>query len=204
LSITQDHVDVDNALLDLNGNFLTDTGDNQITLKASDFDLNGNKIVDTSGGNVSIGQDILVKGDVYSSGGRDIAERYNSSQDLRKGELVSVSGPGRVVRAEEEAVGVVSTDPGIVIGGTEGYPIALEGQVPVRVEGSVEKGEYIVPAGDGMGRGCSPDELNLSDDASKSEIVDAVRSVKDDQNCLKNSIGEAMESGSGKVEVMLE
>ena len=84
---------------------------------------------------------------VVNSGGADLAENYTSSQELQKGELVSIDNTNNhgVVRTkyqyQPDLVGVVSSDPGFVAGSytVDSYPIALVGRVPVLV--STENGE---------------------------------------------------------------
>ncbi len=83
----------------------------------------------------------------------DYAERYESSEDLIPGDLVTTdpSGVNLVKRAtspSEPLLGIVSTKPGFVTGRHyEGwYPIALAGRVPTRVStinGAIKAGDYI-------------------------------------------------------------
>ncbi|MBX4200475.1 hypothetical protein KW790_03405 [Candidatus Parcubacteria bacterium] len=89
--------------------------------------------------------------------GADIAEAYMSEDDLMAGEIVSILGGINVSRADRRGdpslMGVVSTDPGIVMGlntnesiGGNKYPIALGGRVPVRVNnenGAIAPGDYL-------------------------------------------------------------
>ncbi|OJU87984.1 hypothetical protein BGO17_03285 [Candidatus Saccharibacteria bacterium 49-20] len=75
----------------------------------------------------------------------DLAENYSSPQALQPAEIVMASGLSAtsVVRATSEAdreklMGVVSTAPGQTLGTAQvpdGYPIALTGRVPVKVNG---------------------------------------------------------------------
>jgi hypothetical protein len=110
-------------------------------------------------------------GITYKSGGGDFAEylpRLDSAEALAPGDIVGLFAGG-VSRATEGArrALVVSTAP-IVLGnrpdaGEEGryVPIALLGQVPVRVRGGVRAGDYIVPSGraDGTGVAVPPGEI---------------------------------------------
>ncbi len=83
----------------------------------------------------------------------DYAERYESSEDLIPGDLVTTdpSGVNLVKRAtspSEPLLGIVSTKPGFVTGRHyEGwYPIALAGRVPTRVstvDGAIRVGDYL-------------------------------------------------------------
>ncbi|MFQ3275354.1 MAG: hypothetical protein ACI9SF_000504, partial [Candidatus Nanohaloarchaea archaeon] len=85
--------------------------------------------------------DLRVTGDIYTNGA-DLAEFYQSPQNLEEAEVVAVDEDkeNRAVRSsqkfQETAFGVVSTDPGQVMNTDEeknGHPIALEGKVPVKV-----------------------------------------------------------------------
>ncbi len=113
---------------------------------------------------------IAVSGGIVTAGtctanGADLAEAYNSSDELEAGELVMVdsSGSGNsVLRANGNAnklLGVVSTQPDRVMGidtVPNGYPIALSGRVPTKVSdegGTIEPGDKITlssAAGVGM------------------------------------------------------
>jgi hypothetical protein len=175
-----------------------------------DLMLHGTTITDQDQGNVTVGQDLKVEGDVYSTGA-DLAEIYSSHQKLEKGELVMLSDRKEVERTEDggsDAIGVVSTDPGSILNADQnGYPIALEGKVPVKVNEKVEQGDYIVPSGTpGVAASCSVETVSesLSSNSTNSEIVEAVKGMESNQGCLKDSIGTAMETGSEKVEVKLE
>ena len=89
-------------------------------------------------------------------GATDIAEMYSSTQNLEAGEIVMVSGGDFVERSTKEnvnkTIGIVSTDPGVILGfgpdatSTIGYPIALAGRVPVKINlegGEIRKGDRI-------------------------------------------------------------
>jgi hypothetical protein len=78
---------------------------------------------------------------VVNSGGADLAENYTSTQELQKGEVVSIDPANNhaVQRSkyqyQPDLVGVVSSDPGFVAGAytVNSFPIALVGRVPVKV-----------------------------------------------------------------------
>ncbi|MFB6226269.1 MAG: immunoglobulin-like domain-containing protein, partial [Candidatus Paceibacteria bacterium] len=95
--------------------------------------------------------------------GADIAEMYRSIQNLQKGELVKLvdnSTSTQVKRTsnkyDDNLAGVVSTDPGTILSaGMGGYPIALSGRVPTKVNdsgGDIHVGDPITAsAADGVG-----------------------------------------------------
>lgn len=88
------------------------------------------------------------------SGGADLAEYYKSKDTLDLGEVVAIDPAkvGSVKRSskayQQDILGVVSTQPGIILGENIGqsYPIALIGRVPVKV--STENG--IIREGDAI------------------------------------------------------
>jgi len=83
----------------------------------------------------------------------DLAEKYLADQDYEVGTVVAIGGEKEVTAARygDRAIGVVSANPGFMmnkdlVGGTY---IALKGRVPVKVTGSVQKGQRLVAANDG-------------------------------------------------------
>lgn len=107
----------------------------------------------------------------YSSGAGDYAEwlpRMPGEPDMTYGEIVGVHA-GKISRITEGAdhCMAVSLRPAVVgnapLSGREHLyeKVAFMGQVPVRVVGAVEAGDYIVPSGknDGMGIAVAPEEL---------------------------------------------
>ena len=113
-------------------------------------------------------------GVVYRSGGADYAEwieKENHRINLLPGEIVGVTG-GKVSRETSNAdhVLVVSMSPIILGNVPQDQPeshfekIAFLGQVPIRINGPVKKGDYILPSGenDGTGFAVSPEEISLS------------------------------------------
>lgn len=83
----------------------------------------------------------------------DLAEKYLTDQDYDPGTVVSVGGD-KEVRASvlgDRAIGVVSTNPAFLMnsdleGGTY---IALKGRVPVKIVGSVKKGDRLIATNNG-------------------------------------------------------
>ncbi len=111
----------------------------------------------------------------YSSGAGDYAEwlpRMEGEPDLAYGEIVGIHA-GKVSRTTKGAdhYKVVSLRPG-VLGNAPGdeqehlyEKIAFLGQVPVRVSGPVQEGDFIVPSGknDGFGVAVAPEDLPTGD-----------------------------------------
>lgn len=93
----------------------------------------------------------------WNSGGADLAERYTSRDTLEAGDVVSLdrltaqNTKRSNVPYDQNAMGVVSTQPGFVAGAfTENsYPIALVGRVPIKVStenGEIKAGDYLTSA----------------------------------------------------------
>ena len=87
----------------------------------------------------------------------DLAEKYTTEEgiELEAGTAVAVCdhpdhevGPAK---SSDHCIGVVSTDPAFMMNSeAEGQYIALKGRVPVRVKGSVKKGQAIYAWEDGI------------------------------------------------------
>lgn len=111
----------------------------------------------------------------YSSGAGDYAEwlkRDKAIRDLYFGEIVGIHG-GLVSLNTQDAqhVMVVSKQP-IVLGNAPQAAfkhlyekIAFMGQVPVKVVGKVDVGDYIIPSGnnDGLGIAVNPKDMKIAD-----------------------------------------
>lgn len=110
-------------------------------------------------------------GVTYESGSADYAEwleRMNPAERIMPGDIVGLRG-GKVTRNTEglNHFRVVSTNPAFLgnmpqEGKIEDFSrIAFLGQVPVKVRGGAQVGDYIIPSGlnDGTGMAVSPDAL---------------------------------------------
>ena len=114
-------------------------------------------------------------GVTYQSGSGDYAEwlpKANPTDKFLAGDLVGLKN-GYITKSTSgvDKVMVISTNP-IVLGNMpqenneKNYEkIAFIGQVPVRVIGKVEPGDYILPTiyGGGFGKAVNPDEMNITD-----------------------------------------
>ena len=132
------------------------------------------------------------KGVSYASGAGDYAEylrRENPSESMVYGEIVGLKG-GQVSKRTENAqrMMVVSFKPAVLGALPQKQEehlfekIAFMGQVPVRVIGKVNIGDYILPSGnnDGLGIAKSPDEITTKD--IKNIVGIAWESSKDNVN----------------------
>jgi len=78
----------------------------------------------------------------------DLAENYLTDQEYEPGTVVVVGGSAEVTacydHGQDNVIGVISTDPAYLMNsGAVGQPIALKGRVPVKVWGSIMKGQRL-------------------------------------------------------------
>ena len=97
----------------------------------------------------------------------DVAERFEADEVLDAGTVVELGGEKEITRSQIElsdcVFGVVSTRAAYLMNGGAGNdqthpPIAMTGRVPVKVTGSVNKGDRLVSAGNGIARAAAPGE----------------------------------------------
>jgi len=90
----------------------------------------------------------------------DLAEKYLADAAYEPGTVVSFGGSAEVtqstVNMDTRIAGVVSTQPGYIMNeGLEGNyvsTVALYGRVPCKVQGTINKGDMLVSAGNGYAR----------------------------------------------------
>ena len=97
----------------------------------------------------------------------DMAERFAADDVYTPGTVVELGGSAEItmvrVDASDSVFGVISTRPAFTMNGGAGNndthpPVAMTGRVPVRVTGTVHKGDRLISAGDGIARSAGPDE----------------------------------------------
>lgn len=83
----------------------------------------------------------------------DLAEKYLADKEYEVGTVVAIGGPAEVREAQfgDRAIGVVSENPAFRMNEdlSNGTYIALKGRVPVKVIGSIRKGDRLVASNDG-------------------------------------------------------
>ena len=98
----------------------------------------------------------------------DLAERFASDRAYIPGTVVEIGGPAEVRQVEtelsEKVFGVISTNAAYLMNSGAGSdathpPVAVQGRVPVRVIGTVRKGDRLVSAGDGLARAGKRSEI---------------------------------------------
>lgn len=110
----------------------------------------------------------------------DLAERYHADAEYTPGTLVQIGGFAEITQVNQpfssNVFGVISTAPGFCLNSDAGddkeWPyVALAGRVPVRVIGSVKKGDKLVSAGNGCAMAGIPGQDNLVGYALADKIV---------------------------------
>ena len=107
----------------------------------------------------------------------DLAEIYDTEEELPTGTIVAVGGTAEVrpAKASDIVVGVISAEPAYLMNSTaDGQAIALKGRVPVRVKGPVSKGQAVYAWQDGI----------ASTIATTGLVGVALEACDDDSECL--------------------
>jgi hypothetical protein len=98
----------------------------------------------------------------------DLAERFKSDTEYAPGTVVELGGAAEITAAgtdlSEEVFGVISTNAAYLMNSGAGSdathpPVAVQGRVPVRVTGTIRKGDRLVSAGDGVARAGKRSEI---------------------------------------------
>jgi len=98
----------------------------------------------------------------------DVAERFHADETYQPGTVVELGGPCEITisRSElsENVFGVISTRAAYLMNAGAGTdathpPVAMTGRVPVRVTGTVRKGDRLVSAGSGLARAAAREEI---------------------------------------------
>ena len=79
----------------------------------------------------------------------DLAELYSSDQPYDAGTVVVFAGSAEITQSttnhDTKVAGVISTNPAYLMNNSiNGLPVALQGRVPCRVQGPINKGELVV------------------------------------------------------------
>ena len=109
---------------------------------------------------------VSFKGESTSSQYADLAERFESDMDMDPGTVVELGGSAEVTQCSDDlseaVLGVVSTAPGFLMNDADKNDpaIAMSGKCPVKVTGTVSKGDRLVSAGSGLARKAQSGETN--------------------------------------------
>lgn len=136
----------------------------------------------TSGGNLYFGVNVAgnvtptlviygangtVSGNQINANYADVAERFEADTELSPGTVVELGGIAEITQVTDElsekVFGVISTRAAYLMNSNAGSdathpPVAMTGRVPVKVIGSIAKGDRLVSAGNGLARAAQPSE----------------------------------------------
>jgi hypothetical protein len=108
------------------------------------------------------------RGTAITASYADLAERFSADQVYSPGTVVELGGVNEITAAVQDlsdaVFGVISTRAGFLMNGEAGNdathpPVAMQGRVPVRVVGTVRKGDRLVSAGAGLARAANKTEI---------------------------------------------
>lgn len=108
-----------------------------------------------------------VSGNQINANYADVAERFAADVEYDAGTVVELGGSAEITKVQaelsEKVFGVISTRAAYLMNSQAGTdathpPVAMTGRVPVKVVGSVAKGDRLVSAGNGIARAAKPGE----------------------------------------------
>ena len=108
------------------------------------------------------------RGTAITASYADLAERFEADYAYQPGTVVELGGAKEITAADQDlsdrVFGVISTRAGFLMNGEAGSdvthpPVAMQGRVPVRVIGTVCKGDRLVSAGNGLARAADRREI---------------------------------------------
>ena len=122
----------------------------------------------------------------------DVAERFAADVEMLPGTVVELGGLAEITKSVEElsenVFGVISTRAAYLMNSGAGTdvthpPIAMTGRVPVRVTGSICKGDRLVAAGNGLARAAKAGEATAFNvigralEAKQDEAVGVIEAI---------------------------
>jgi hypothetical protein len=123
----------------------------------------------------------------------DVAERFAADDVYTPGTVVELGGSAEITKVKTDGssavFGVISTRPAFTMNGGAGEdathpPVAMTGRVPVRVTGTVRKGDRLISAGDGIARSAQPEEATAF-------------------NVIGRALADKLDTGLGTVEAIV-
>jgi hypothetical protein len=147
------------------------------TLAVTGITTVSNKILPSVTGTIDIGASGTKFGNVHANylvgtsvtaQYADLAERFEADNVYSPGTVVELGGAKEITRAVQElsesVFGVISTAAAYLMNSNAGsnttHPaVAVSGRVPVRVIGTVKKGDRLVSAGNGLARAADRTEI---------------------------------------------
>jgi hypothetical protein len=122
----------------------------------------------TTGGTMT-GTWTLTTGSSLQATYADLAERFASDEEYAPGTVVQLGGTDEITAVQfelsEDVFGVISNTAAYLMnagaGDSKSHPaVAVSGRVPVKVQGSIKKGERLVSAGIGIARAAKAGEAS--------------------------------------------
>jgi hypothetical protein len=122
----------------------------------------------------------------------DVAERFAADVEMLPGTVVELGGSAEITESvtelSENVFGVISTRAAYLMNSGAGTdsthpPIAMTGRVPVRVIGSIRKGDRLVSAGNGLARAAKAGEATAFNaigralEAKETETVGVIEAI---------------------------
>ena len=93
----------------------------------------------------------LTAGSYFEATYADLAENFEADADYEPGTVVKLGGSKEITLCDKhndpDVFGVISENPAYIMNAGGGIPVALQGRTPVKLIGSVKKGERLVSAG---------------------------------------------------------
>ena len=133
-----------------------------------------------SGGNIAA---VLFQGTATSARYADLAEKYLADTEYEVGTVMVIGGAAEVTASQygELAIGVISENPAYMMNSEleGGVYVALKGRVPVKVKGTVRKGDRLVASDWGCAQ-VAQDRLDVfaiaieSSDTEDVKLIEAV------------------------------
>ena len=93
----------------------------------------------------------LTPGSTFEATYADLAENFEADDHYDPGTVVKLGGEAEITICDRpncsDVFGVISQNPAYIMNAGGGIPVALQGRTPVKLIGSVKKGERLVTAG---------------------------------------------------------
>jgi hypothetical protein len=93
----------------------------------------------------------LGSGSYFEATYADLAENFRPDSEYDAGTVVKLGGTEEITVCDQpmctDVFGVISENPAYVMNAGGGLPVALQGRTPVKLIGSVKKGQRLVSAG---------------------------------------------------------
>jgi len=170
ISISGSDVAIKNTTSD--GDLILSINDGGVQTNTLRIDgASGHVLTDTSGA-VDIGSVANPFRTIYATATAaqyaDLAERFEADDIYEAGTVVELGGINEITQAIDELTdnvfGVISTNAAYLMNAGAGAnethpPVAMNGRVPVKVTGKVNKGDRLVSAGDGFARSANDEEI---------------------------------------------